>query len=129
MTWNDDERAPEVSPFSGVVVKAAHGRAGRMEEHSLARICKTIIKELADPYKIMPTPVPEEDTPADAFDEPYYCAKSPSLESINALCEDELEESVSSSCEDDEDPPAGGRCVDAAETVEKSAEPKPFFYT
>ena len=122
MTWNDDDRAPEVSPFSGGV------RKGEGELCSLAKICKQIIKESADPYKSMPTPMPEEDTAADAFDAPYYCAKSPSVESINTMSEDDPEESASSSYEDDADPPAGGRGEDA-DTVDKSAEPKPFFYT
>ncbi len=133
MAWNDDERAPEVSPFS--VAKHGRRRMGNDRddmEWSLAKICKLIVKESADPYKTMPTPLPEDTTTDDAFDEPYYCAKSPSTQSLGTLSEDELEESVSSSSgEDDNDAPAGDsppRAEDA-EAVDKSAEPKPFFYT
>jgi hypothetical protein len=128
MAWNDDERAIEVSPFRGAAIKTPRA-TGKSEWYSLSKICKQIVKESADPYKIMPAPLPQEDTDADAFDEPYYCAKSPSMESFNMLSSEEPEESVSSSCEEDVEPNGGGRCGEDADTPNKSADPKPFFYT
>ncbi len=133
MAWNDDERAHEVSPFKGAVIKGCRPPRRGAEEFCLWKICKQIVKESADPYKIMPAPLPEEeDAYPDAFDNPYYCAKSPSLESFNTLqSEEEPDESVSSSCEDEAEPATAGRggSEEADTAAEKSAEPQPFFYT
>lgn len=116
MIWSEDERAIVPSPFEGAATAALE-----RGDDNLATICKQIVKEMGDPFKIMPSPRPSGQEEVDAFNEPYYCAKSPSVATIASMCEDDVEDASSSTEEDEQEDPES--------QTEKCADPKPFFYT